>query len=315
MAAHLSTSIQNWANPTGAFVRQASSFRDVVSENSRFLPEPHRYHLYISLACPWAHRTFIALKLKGLEKVIGVTVVDWLLQENGWKFDNEGQKLGCSPDPLKHNYLKELYLRADPTYSAPYTVPVLWDNKENTIVNNESSEILRILNSSFNNLAGNPSLDLYPKELREEIDLINEWIYNGLNNGVYKAGFATSQDQYELNANLVKDTLERLEDLLRTRLFLAGNHLTEADIRCFTTVVRFDPVYYGHFKCNLLAIKDCPSILNWARRVYQIPGVKETVNMTHIKCHYYMSHVKINPTQIVPLSNGPDLSVPAEIKF
>lgn len=301
-----------WAVPSnekGEFIRKESQFRNFIEEGGQFPPEANRYHLYISLACPWAHRTLITRNLKGLQDVIGLSVVHYLMGGDGWEFASPVEVPGCIPDTVNGaKLLREIYLLSDPEYDGRITVPVLFDKQTKKIVNNESSEIIRIFNSSFNNLAKNPSLDLYPADLSAQIDEINEWIYNGLNNGVYKAGFATAQDAYEKNARLVHDSLLKVEKILKANEpngYLCGSKLTEADIRLFTTIVRFDPVYVGHFKCNLVTVKDLPALSNWMKRIFDLEGIKETVNMEHIKKHYYMSHVGINPTRIVPLSDGP----------
>ncbi|KAI8618626.1 glutathione S-transferase omega-like 2 [Chytriomyces sp. MP71] len=301
--------LYKWAGADGEFRRQVSSFRDNVSAEGRFKPESGRYHLYISLACPWAHRTLIVRKLKGLESHIGLSVVDYIMTKDGWHFSTAEETPGCIPDTVNHaKFIREVYFKANSEYSGRFTVPVLWDTKEQTIVNNESSEIIRIFNKEFNNLSSKPELDLYPESLKVEIDAANEWVYDQINNGVYKSGFATTQDAYERNVQILFSGLDRVESILKTQDYLVGNQLTEADIRLFTTIVRFDPVYHGHFKCNLKTIThDYPAILRWLRTVYQIPGVKETVDFQHIKAHYYMSHLQINPNQIVPLWNGPDL--------
>ncbi|KAI3658714.1 hypothetical protein MP638_004583 [Amoeboaphelidium occidentale] len=295
----------------GEFRRQVSSFRDHVSNaaDAKFKPEADRYHLYISHACPWAHRTAILRKIKGLEDAIGLSVVHYLLGPDGWKFDNEGKTDGCIADTVNNaTFLREIYFAANPNYSGRFTVPVLWDKKLKTIVNNESSEIIRMLNSEFNNLAKYPEIDMAPKDLLPKIDEINEWVYNGLNNRVYQAGFATKQEVYEKHCRAVFETLDRIEAILEKNAFLTGDRFTEADVRCFTTVVRFDPVYTGHFKCNLKSIRtDYPNILRWMKSIYHMEHIAETVNMDHIKKHYYMSHIAINPNQIVGLSEGPKL--------
>ncbi|TPX56871.1 glutathione transferase [Spizellomyces sp. 'palustris'] len=306
--------IFKWASNDGEFRRQDSSFRGVVSTepNATFRAEPGRYHLYISWACPWAHRTVIVRALKGLEDVIGLSVVHYLLGDGGWRFDLPGEKTpGVIPDTVNGaQYLRELYFKADPQYSGRYTVPVLWDKKHGTIVNNESSEIIRILNTAFDEWSTAPGETYYPKDLASQIDEVNSWVYDQINNGVYKAGFATSQTAYESNYAKVFDGLARVESLLANRKWLVGDRFTEADIRLWTTIVRFDPVYHTHFKCNGGTIThDYPNILRWARQVYQAPKIKETVNMTHIKRHYYMSHIQINPYRIVPDWDGPDLDV------
>jgi len=301
----MATNILQWANKDGAFVRTVSSFRNFIKKGTQFEPEAGRYHLYISYACPWAHRTLIVRKIKGLEKVIGLSVVDYLMADKGWKFSTDEETPGCIPDTLHNSsHLRDLYFRANPNFEGRFTVPVLWDKKLNTIVNNESSEIIRMLNSEFNDLSGN-SLNLIPESLLDRIDETNAWVYDTLNNGVYKAGFATSQFEYEKNAALVHESQKRVEAILGQQNFICGDVLTEADIRLFTTMIRFDPVYFGHFKCNLLAVRDCPHTVAWLQRMVAYPGIKETINMEHIKKHYYMSHKQINPTQVVPLSNGP----------
>ncbi|KAJ1985910.1 S-glutathionyl-(chloro)hydroquinone reductase [Dimargaris cristalligena] len=310
--------IQRWAdNKSGAFNRQVSSFRNQIESQpeAQFAAEPGRYHLYVSLACPWAHRTLIVRALKGLEDIISVSVVDYLLGPKGWKFSTPEECPGAIPDSVNDaQYASDLYYKADPNYTARFTVPILWDKKLGTIVNNESSEIIRMFNTAFNEFIpeSKRDLDYYPENMRDQIDEINTWIYDGINNGVYKAGFATKQAPYEENCRLVFESLDRVEALLKDREFLLGDgKFTEADIRLFTTVLRFDPVYHGHFKCNLKTIAaDYPNILRWARQVYQMPRVAETVDMEHIKRHYYMSHTQINPNQIVPLNNGPNLAEP-----
>ncbi|KAF0691591.1 Aste57867_17220 [Aphanomyces stellatus] len=310
-AAADAASIYKWAGKDGEFKRQVSSFRDWIG-SPRFPAEKGRYHLYVSLACPWAHRTLIVRALKGLEDVIGITVVDYLLGPNGWHFSSPDETPGATLDTLNGaKFLREIYFKAEPTYSGRFTVPVLWDTKENTIVSNESSEIIRMLTKEFDAWSSHPQLQLYPDNLAAEIDAINDWIYNDINNGVYKSGFATTQDAYEKNVYVLFEALDRVEKHLEGKEWLVANTLTEADVRLFTTIVRFDPVYHGHFKCNLKTITDhYPNLLQHARRLYQVPGVAETVNMTHIKRHYYMSHIQINPKQVVSAWNGPDLASP-----
>jgi putative glutathione S-transferase len=270
----------------GAFVRAESAFRDRVSE-----PEARRYRLYVSKSCPWAHRTLVVRALKGLEKAIAVSYADPYMGENGWQF----------PD----GYLHQLYAKAKPGYTGRVTVPVLWDEKEARIVNNESSEIIRMLNRDFDRLARRKLADLYPEELRREIDWLNERIYRTVNNGVYRAGFATAQDKYEQAVTELFRTLDWLERRMAKRTWLCGKRFTEADVRLFTTLVRFDAVYYSHFKCNLRRLVDYPNLWRWTRRVYALPGVAKTVDMAEIKSHYYRSMKQINPTQIVP--KGPVL--------
>ncbi len=276
----------------GAFERENAQRR-----NDLPAAEAGRYHLYVSLACPWAHRTLIYRKLKGLENLIDVSVVSWLMGEHGWTFD---KGLGSTGDKLDgFDYLHQRYTRDDPHYTGRVTVPVLWDKQEQRIVNNESSQIIRIFNNAFDGLTGN-RLDLYPEPLRAKIDDLNERIYPAVNNGVYRAGFATSQKAYEEAFDALFAELDTLEQLLDGQRYLAGEYLTEADIRLFTTIVRFDAVYYGHFKCNLRRIADYPNLSNWLRELYQWPGVAQTVDMEHIQHHYYASHKTINPNGIVP---------------
>ncbi|UVL31326.1 glutathione S-transferase family protein [Pseudomonas donghuensis] len=276
----------------GAFQRESAQRRNALPA-----AQAGRYHLYVSLACPWAHRTLIFRKLKGLESLIDVSVVSWLMGEHGWTFD---QSKGSTGDTLEHlDLLHQRYTRDDPHYSGRVTVPVLWDKHEQRIVNNESAEIIRIFNSAFDELTGN-RLDLYPEALRGQIEALNERIYPAVNNGVYRAGFATSQAAYEQAFDDVFAELDHLERLLATQRYLAGEYLTEADWRLFTTLIRFDAVYHGHFKCNLRRIADYPNLSNWLRELYQWPGIAETVNFEHIQKHYYMSHKTINPNGIVP---------------
>ncbi|KAI8142310.1 glutathione S-transferase [Fennellomyces sp. T-0311] len=308
--------ILKWASKDGEFRRQQSVFRDNISDapGAKFAPEPDRYHLYVSLACPWAHRTLIVRELKGLQSFIGVSVVDYLMLDKGWKFSTPEECPGAIPDSINNaSYIRDLYFKVNPDYSGRFTVPVLWDKKLGTIVNNESSEIIRMFNTAFNSLLpeDKQKVNYYPENLRSQIDELNEWVYDTINNGVYKSGFATTQQAYENNVYPLFKSLDRVEEILAKSDYLVANTLTEADIRLFTTIVRFDPVYFGHFKCNAKSIeKDYPHILKWARRIYQMPGVASTVNMEHIKKHYYMSHRQINPTQVVPIGTGPDLSVP-----
>ncbi|OXA60510.1 glutathione S-transferase omega-like 2 [Folsomia candida] len=290
----------------GEFIRKDSLFRNFVKKgDGEFPPEKNRYHLYISLACPWAHRTLIVRKLKGLEDVVGLSVVHYLMLENGWEF-TDGP--GCIPDTVNNfKFIRELYFQSDPSYSGRFTVPVLYDTKTKKIVNNESSEIVRMFNSEFNEFSKSPELDLYPEALRSQIDSWNDVIYHGINNGVYKAGFALTQEAYEPNAKLVYETMLKVEDLVAKGPgpFLFGEALTETDIRLFTSLIRHDPVYYFHFKCNLTAVKDLPNLSLWLKRMYEHGEIKETVNMEHIKKHYFSSHLQINPTGVVPLYNGP----------
>ncbi|MDI1330279.1 glutathione S-transferase family protein [Pseudomonas sp.] len=289
----------------GAFQREQAQRRNWLTADGKpgptgvggFAAEAGRYHLYVSLACPWAHRTLILRKLKGLENLIDVSVVSWLMLENGWTFD---QNLGSTGDKLDHfDFMHQRYTADTADYTGRVTVPVLWDKQQNRIVNNESAEIIRMFNGAFDDLTGN-DLDFYPAPLRGEIDALNERIYPAVNNGVYRAGFATSQQAYEEAFDDVFAELDRLEQLLGANRYLVGEYLTEADIRLFTTLIRFDAVYHGHFKCNLRRIADYPNLSNWLREIYQWPGVAETVDFQHIKNHYYGSHKTINPTGIVP---------------
>jgi putative glutathione S-transferase len=290
-------------------VRQVSRFRDSVTADgsSGFAAAPGRYHLYVSLACPWAHRTIIVRRLKGLEDVISMSVVDPVRDERGWAF-REGRRHG--PDPVNgFSYLSEAYLASDPAFAGRVTVPVLWDRETRRIVNNESAEILRMLNSAFDEW-GDASVDLYPAELRAEIDAVNDGVYRAVNDGVYKAGFATTQSAYEDAFDNLFAELEALDRRLRGQRFLVGDRITEADWRLFTTLIRFDAVYVGHFKCNLRRIVDHPALWPYLRELYQVPGVAETVDFDHIKRHYYLTHDSINPTGIVPKGPALDLSLP-----
>jgi len=305
------------ARAGGRFERPDTAFRNWVTPDGRPGPTGHdgfaasagRYHLYVSLACPWAHRTLIVRALKGLEQIVPVSVTHWLMAEQGWTF---AQGEGVVPDPLFNSrYMHELYTRADSNYSGHASVPVLWDKHTQTIVNNESSEIIRMFNTAFD-AVGAKSGDFYPKDKREEIDAVNARFYDTLNNGVYKAGFATAQAAYEEAVVPLFDTLDWLEERLGQSRFLLGDSLTEADIRLFTTLVRFDSVYYGHFKCNVRRIMDYRNLWAYTRDIYQLPGVAPTVSFEHIKRHYYMSHKRINPTGIVPLGPALDFEAPAE---
>ncbi|XP_066281845.1 glutathionyl-hydroquinone reductase YqjG-like isoform X1 [Branchiostoma lanceolatum] len=298
----------------GEFMRKDSSFRNWITADgsSGFKAEGDRYHLYVSLACPWAHRTLIARKLKGLEDVIPYTVVDWLMGEKGWNFTDKKPK--CSPDPLFNaQYVRELYFKANPDYEGRFTVPMLWDKKNSTIVTNESSEIIQMFNSEFNDFCATPEqkeLDLYPEHLKAQVDGVNEWIYNDINNGVYKSGFARSQEAYDKAVTQLFASLDRVEEILSKTRYLTGNQLTLADIRLFTTLVRFDPVYVGHFKCNKKRIMDYPNLWGYTRDVYQTPGVAETVDREHIEKHYQQSHTSINPFAIVAIGPELDFNLP-----
>lgn len=293
----------------GRFVRRESQFRDWVTADgsSGFKAEPNRYHLYVSLACPWAHRTLILRKIKKLEDIIPISVVDPLMEENGWEFsDYEGS---ISDSVNDSEYLHHIYTAAKPDYTGRVTVPVLWDKRTKTIVNNESSEIILMFNTEFNKF-GDSTLDFYPEELREEIDQINETVYHNINNGVYKCGFATTQEAYEEAFHKLFKTLDEIEATLSKQRYLVDDRLTLSDWRLFTTLVRFDAVYYSHFKCNLRRIEECPNISNYVRELYQYPGVDDTVNFKHIKEHYFKSHKTINPTGVVPIGPELDLSTP-----
>lgn len=300
----------------GHFKRSASQFRNWITPDGEpgtsgkggFAAEKDRYHLYVSLACPWAHRTLIFRKLKKLEDYISVSVVDPLMLENGWEFKGDDSRTpGATQDHLfGSSALWQVYTRADPHYSGRVTVPVLWDKQQNTIVSNESAEIIRMFNSAFDALTGSQD-DYYPQALRSDIDGINALVYDTVNNGVYKAGFATTQEAYEESATKVFETLDLMEERLESQRFLLGAQQTEADWRLFTTLVRFDPVYVGHFKCNIRRIHDYPNLTGYLRDLYQTSGIPGTVDMRHIKHHYYRSHKTINPTGIVPI--GPELEL------
>ncbi|MBL8659076.1 MAG: glutathione S-transferase family protein [Rhodospirillales bacterium] len=292
------------ASTGGRFVRAESRFRGQISADgsSGHKAEAGRYHLYVSYACPWAHRTLIFRALKGLEEAISASVVEPLMLENGWTL-REGA------DPIAGaRYLYEVYTRAVPGYSGRVTVPVLWDRHLGTIVNNESAEIIRMFNSAFAGIAG--GVDYYPEPLRAEIDAINDRVYRTVNNGVYRAGFATSQEAYEEAFDALFATLDELEARLGQRRYLLGERITEADWRLFTTLVRFDAVYFGHFKCNLRRIVDYPNLWGYLRELYQVPGVAATVHFDHIKAHYYGSHRTVNPNGIIPKGPALDLMAP-----
>jgi putative glutathione S-transferase len=299
------------AKSGGRFLRQDSAFRNWVTPDGApgpsgkggFAAEAGRYHLYVSLACPWAHRTLIFRALKGLKCFIDVSVVHWLMLDQGWTFA-AGE--GVVPDPIGGaQYLHEVYTKADPEYTGRVTVPVLWDKATGSIVSNESSEIIRMFNAAFDGIGAKPG-DYYPEALRPEIDALNERIYATVNNGVYKSGFATTQAAYEEAVQPLFETLDWLEERLDARRFLTGDAVTEADWRLFTTLIRFDAVYVGHFKCNIRRIADYPRLSAYLRTLLQVEGVAPTVDLGHIKRHYFESHRTINPTGIVPV--GPDLS-------
>jgi len=298
---------------SGAFERDESAFRNWITPDGRpgptgeggFAALPGRYRLYISLACPWAHRANVARHLKGLTGAIELVVVHWLMREGGWSF-REGECV--TPDPsLGADHLHQLYTAARPDYSGHVTVPLLWDTKTGTIVNNESADILRMIGSAFDDCGAN-DLDLYPKACREEIDRLNAQVYEAVNNGVYKAGFAASQEAYEEAVQPLFAMLDQLEERLDGKEWLVGGQLTEADIRLWTTLIRFDPVYHVHFKCNLRRIADYPNLSAFTRRLYRLDGIAQTVNFRHIRHHYFESHRHINPAGIVPA--GPDPLVP-----
>jgi putative glutathione S-transferase len=295
----------------GRFLRQATKFHNWVTADGTpgptgeggFKAESGRYHLYVALACPWAHRTLIFRKLKKLEDHISVSIVEPYADARGWAFSD------ALPDIAEGALrLTDVYLRANPTYTGRVTVPVLWDKQRKMIVNNESSEIIRMLNSAFDAFTS-VRTDYYPKALRPAIDEINSLVYENVNNGVYRTGFATSQEAYEEGFRNLFATLDQIEEILSRQRYLVGSSITEADWRLFTTLIRFDAVYFGHFKCNLRRIDDYPNLSNYVRELYQMPGIAETVNIDHVKRHYYGSHPKVNPTRIVPL--GPELNFDA----
>jgi len=299
----------------GRFVRRPSPFRSFVTPDGSAGPTGEggfpaaagRYHLYVSPGCPWAHRTMIYRQLKGLQSIIDLSLVSWRTDDDGWTFDTA---TGSTGDPIHGaSKLYEVYLHADPKFTGRVTVPVLWDTERKTIVSNESSEIIRMFNSAFNAFT-NDRRDFYPEARRGEIDALNELIYTTVNNGVYRAGFATSQDAYEEAARGIFDTLDKLEARLAGQRYLCGAELTEADWRLFPTLIRFDTVYHGHFKCNLRRIQDYPNLWGYLRDLYQVPGVAETVSFQFIKQNYYGNQVKVNPTRIVPIGPVIDFTAP-----
>ena len=290
----------------GRFEREDAGFRNWVTADGSagpsgiggFKAEPNRYHLYVSLACPWAHRTTIYRKLKGLEDMISLSIVHPFMGDKGWTF---AEGAGVIADPIVNaSYLYEVYIAAKPDYTGRVTVPVLWDKKTNSIVSNESSEIIRMFNSAFDEV-GATAVNFLPAELLAEIDTVNEFVYSAVNNGVYKAGFATTEAAYKEAVITLFDALDTLEARLVDQRYLLGNTITEADWRLFTTLVRFDAVYVGHFKCNIRRIVDYPNLSGYLRDLYQVPGIAETVSIEHIKAHYYTSHANINPTRIIPV--------------
>jgi glutathionyl-hydroquinone reductase len=304
----------------GRFVRAQSGFRNWVTPDGEpgpsgdggFRAEPGRYHLYISLACPWAHRTLIFRQLKRLDRVISLSVVDPFMGKDGWAFTAPDGSItaGSTGDEIGHaHYLHEIYTKGRTDYSGRVTVPVLWDKARRTIVNNESAEIIRMLNSAFDEW-GDAAVDFYPADLRAEIDRINPVVYENVNNGVYRCGFAGRQEAYDEAFDALFRTLEELDTRLSHQRYLAGDRITEADWRLFTTLVRFDAVYYVHFKCNLHHIADYPNLWNYMRELYQVPGVATTVNLTQIKRHYYSSHESINPRRIVARGPAIDFGAP-----
>lgn len=299
----------------GRFVRKAPAFRNWITADGSagptgeggFKAEADRYHLYVSYACPWAHRALIFRALKGLTDTISLSVVHWYMADQGWTFQPGD---GVIPDPVNDaKFMHQVYTAALPDYSGRVTVPVLWDKKKKTIVSNESSEIIRMFNSSFD-AAGAKTGDYYPEQLRSEIDMFNHRIYETVNNGVYKAGFATSQAAYDEAVIPMFETLDWLNEHLLSKRYLTGSTVTEADWRLFTTLVRFDPVYVGHFKCNVRRIEDYPNLSGYVRDLYQEPGIADTVNMFHIKNHYYASHETVNPSRIVPTGPLIDFAKP-----
>jgi putative glutathione S-transferase len=302
-------------NKEGQFIRPSTQFRNWVTPDGApgptgaggFAAESGRYHLYVSLSCPWAHRTIIFRKLKGLENVLSMSIVSPDMLKDGWTFD---EATGSTGDAVNGKAkLSEIYLLADPKYSGRVSVPVLWDKQRKTIVNNESAEIIRMLNSAFD-ACTNVHTDYYPEKLRGEIDRVNERVYANVNNGVYRAGFATAQGPYEQAFRNVFDTLDEMEQRLSQHRYIVGNQITEADWRLFCTLIRFDAVYYSHFKCNWRHIYEYPNLGNYVRDLYQQPGVAETVSLAQIKRHYYGSQLKVNPTGIVPVGTQLDFSAP-----
>lgn len=287
----------------GSFKRQEQKFREEISPGGFHPPEKDRYHLYVSYACPWAHRTLIFRELKGLREILPFSVVSPLMMEDGWTFREDFP--GVIPDPvLNKDFLREIYTEADPEFTGKVTVPVLFDKKLKKIVNNESSEVIRILNSAFNDLTGNRD-DFYPERLRRKIDAINDDVYDNVNNGVYKTGFAQSQDVYEENFKNLFACLDRLEAQLEDDVYLLGDVLTEADVRLYTTLVRFDAVYYVHFKCNSRLIRDYPNLSRYLSDLYALEAFRSTTHFDHIKAHYYYSHRQLNPFGIIPRGPSP----------
>ncbi|KAL9639572.1 MAG: hypothetical protein Q9164_000849 [Protoblastenia rupestris] len=313
-------SITNWADKSGEFKRGQSQFRNWISKKagSEFPPEKGRYHLYVSYACPWAHRTLIVRKLKGLEDVIPYTSVHWEMLEKGWRFATREEKLAgdnVTPDPIHPDYthLRDIYFAVDPEYEGRFTVPLLYDVKQRKIVSNESSEIIRMFNAEFDGILPEKyaNIDLFPESLRKDIEETNEWTYNDINNGVYKSGFAITQEAYEKAVHPLFTSLDRAEAHLAKHAspYYYGSSLTEADVRLYTTIIRFDPVYVQHFKCNIRDIRSgYPSLHKWLRKLYwDLPAFGETTVFEHIKCHYTKSHKQINPHSITPVGPVPDV--------
>ncbi|KAL3691745.1 hypothetical protein R1sor_005396 [Riccia sorocarpa] len=313
---NMSTALSDLKN--GEFQRTPSSYRHFISRKpgADFPPEAGRYHLYISYACPWASRCYMFLKLKGLEHVISITATKSMWdktkedpndEHHGWAFPaDDKEEPGAKPDPLNGaKFIRDLYELADPDYSGRYTVPVLWDTKKKTIVNNESSEITRMFNDEFNEFAKHPEVNLFPEHLKSQIEELHGWTYNSINNGVYRAGFATAQAAYDKAVNELYQALDRCEDILSKQRYIAGNEFTEPDVRLFVTLIRFDEVYVVHFKCNKKCIREYPNVFNYVKDIYQIPGIADTVVMSHIKGHYYRSHPTINKFKII--AAGPDI--------
>ncbi len=301
----------------GEFKREAAQLRNWVTANGDpgisgeggFAAESGRYHLYVSLACPWAHRTLIFRKLKDLESHISVSVVSPDMLDQGWRFNHDVDTVSTKDTLNNVNFMHQVYTAHKKDYSGRVTVPVLWDKRQKRIVSNESSEIIRMFNTAFNHITGN-TLDFYPTELHEPINEMNQQVYHTINNGVYRCGFATKQSAYEESYNALFESLEKIEERLSTTRYLCGDQITEADWRLFTTLIRFDSVYHGHFKCNKQRIEDYANISNYLRQLFQTPGVAETVNFYHIKRHYYASHTMINPTGIVPVGPALDYTRP-----
>ncbi|KAL9224331.1 hypothetical protein vseg_000376 [Gypsophila vaccaria] len=320
MSSMARTALDEMSN-SGAFTRSPSTFRNFISREpgSPFLPESGRYHLYISYACPWASRCISMLKIKGLENAISFSSVKskWERTKEddahmGWVFPiSDTEEPGAESDHLNGaKSIRALYELASTNYSGKYTVPVLWDKKLQTIVNNESSEIIRMLNSEFNDIAENAVLDLYPQHLRNKIDEVNEWTYDTINNGVYKCGFATKQEPYDEAVDKLFEALDKCEEILGKQRYISGNSLTEADIRLFVTLIRFDEVYTVYFKCNKKQLREYPNLFNYTKDIFQFPGMSSTVNMAHIKKHYYGSHPTLNTYGIIPRGPNIDFSAP-----